>query len=124
MPKHTDDTRLAAMLLVIIGALLVLPMFFMGFGMMGTGPMMGGTWGGGMWSDGTMPGWMFVVGIAMQLLFLAALVGGGYLVYRAVAGRDDDSDPALEELRLAYARGELTDEEYEQRREALESDAQ
>ncbi|WP_248897106.1 SHOCT domain-containing protein [Haloplanus halobius] len=124
MPQHTDDTRLVTILLIVIGAFIISPMFFMGFGMMGFGPMMGGMWGGGMWGDGTMPGWMFVVGIVMQLLFLATLVAGGYLLYSAVAGSERDSDRALEELRLAYARGELTDEEYEQRREALERDAE
>ncbi|MFC5136533.1 MULTISPECIES: SHOCT domain-containing protein [Haloferacaceae] len=123
MPTKTDDTRLVTLLLVIIGAVFIFPMFFMGFGMMGFGPMMGGMWGGGMWSDATMPGWMFIVGIVMQLLFLAALAGGGYLIYRAVAGRESDSDQAVEELRLAYARGELTDEEYEQRKDALKRDA-
>ncbi|QLC35426.1 putative membrane protein [Haloplanus vescus] len=122
MPTNSDDTRLVTLLLVIIGAVFIVPLFFMGFGMMGFGPMMGGMWGGHMWGDGTMPGWMFIVGIVMQLLFLAALVGGGYLIYRAVTGAASDSDQALEELRLAYARGELTDEEYEQRREALERD--
>ncbi|MFB1063076.1 SHOCT domain-containing protein [Natrinema sp. H-ect4] len=111
MPENTEDTRLVTILLIIIGAFVIFPMFFMGFG-----PMMGGMWGGGMWSDGTIPGWMFIVGILMQLLFLAALVGGGYLIYRVVTGSESGSDQALEELRLAYARGELTDEEYEQRR--------
>jgi len=122
MPTNPDDTRLVTLLLVIIGAVFIIPLFFMGFGMMGFGPMMGGMWGGHMWGDGTMPGWMFVVGILRQLLFLAALVGGGYLIYRAVTGDGSSSDQALEELRLAYARGELTDEEYEQRHEALERD--
>ncbi|GAA0219208.1 SHOCT domain-containing protein [Halobaculum roseum] len=122
MPTKTDDTSLVTLLLGIIAALIIFPLFFMGFGMMGFGPMMGGMWGGGMWGDGTMPGWLFVVGIVMQLLFLVALVGGGYLIYRAITGDASDADHALEELRLAYARGELTDEEYEQRREALERD--
>ncbi len=122
MPTSSDETRLVTLLLVITGAVIILPMFFMGFGMMGFGPMMGGMWGGHMWGDGTMPGWMFVVGIVMQILFLAALVGGGYLIYRGITGDESDSDQALEELRLAYARGDLTDEEYEQRREALERD--
>lgn len=122
MPAKTDDTRLLTLVLAIIAAIVIFPLFFMGFGMMGVSPMMGGMWGGYMWGDGTMPGWLFVVGIVMQLLFLAALVGGAYLVYRAVTGEASDSDQALEELRLAYARGDLTDEEYEQRREALERD--
>lgn len=122
MPENTDGTRLVTIILVIIGAFVIFPMFFMGFGMMGFGPMMGGMWGGRMWGDGTMPGWMFIIGIVMQLLFLAALVGGGYLLYRTVTSSESDSDQALEELRLAYARGELTDDEYEQRRETLERD--
>jgi len=122
MPTNSDDTRLVTLLIVIIGAVFIVPLFFMSFGMMGFGPMMGGMWGGHMWGDGTMPGWMFLVGIVMQLLFLAALLGGGYLIYRAITGSESNSDQALEELRLAYARGELTDEEYEQRREALDRD--
>lgn len=117
MPETTNNTWPVAILL-IIGAFVLFPMFLMGFGMMGFGPMMGGTWGGG-----TMPGWMSIIGLVMQLLFLAALVGGGYLLYRAV-GRESGSDQALEELQLAYARGDLTDEEYEQRRAALERDTE
>ncbi|MEF8799603.1 MAG: SHOCT domain-containing protein [Halolamina sp.] len=122
MSNNTDDTRLVTIVLLIIAAFVIFPMFFMGFGMMGFGPMMGGMWGGGMWGDGTMPDWVFFAGIVMQLLFLAAIIGGAYLIYRAVAGGESDTDQALEELRVAYARGELTDEEYEQRREALERD--
>ncbi|MFW5956512.1 MAG: SHOCT domain-containing protein [Halorhabdus sp.] len=122
MPTKIDDARLVALLLVIIGAVVIVPLFFMGFGMMGFGPMMGGTWGGHMWSDGTMPGWMVITGIVIQLLFLTLLVGGGYLIYRAITGDESGQDQALDALRFAYARGELTDEEYEQRRETLERD--
>ncbi|MFT4946272.1 MAG: putative membrane protein [Natronomonas sp.] len=124
MQDQTGETGLATVLLILVGALVVFPMIFMGVGMMGIGPMMGGTSGGGMWDGGGMPGWLFLVGLVMQLLVLAALVGGGYLIYRALTGREDTSDQALEELRLAYARGELSDEEYEHRREALERDAE
>ena len=45
---------------------------------------------------------------------LLVLVGIGYLIYRSASG-----DPALDELRLAYARGDLSDEEYEERRDRL-----
>jgi putative membrane protein len=72
--------------------------------------------------DGTVPRWAFLVGAAMQFLLLAVLIGAGYLLYRAVTGTTGRSDRALDELRLAYARGELTDEEYETRREVLERD--
>jgi len=122
MPIDSDETRPVTLLLVIIAAVIIFPLLFMGFGMAGFGPMAGGMWGSHMWGDGTMSSWMFVVGIVMQLLFLGALAGGGYLIYRSVTGDGSDSDQALEELRLAYARGELTDEEYEQRRGALERD--
>ena len=122
MPTNTDDTRLVTIVLIIIGAVILFPIVLTGSGMLSFGPMMGGMGGGGMWGDGTMPGWMFIAGIVMQLLFVAALIGGGYLIYQAVTGSESDSDQALEELRRAYARGELTDEEYEQRRKTLERD--
>lgn len=121
MTENTNNSQIVTIILIVVGALVIFPMFFMGFGMMGTGPMMGGMWGGGMWGDGTTS-WMFIAGIVMQLLFLAALLGGGYLVYRAIASSENDSNQALEELRVAYARGNLTDDEYEQRRETLERD--
>lgn len=114
---HTDR-RLVTIVLVLLGAILVVPVLFAGFGMMGFGPMMGGTRGNG----GAVPGWVFVVGAVMQLLFLALVAGGGYLLYRTLTGSSDDGDRALEALRTAYARGELTDEEYETRKERLERD--
>ena len=122
MSTRSTDRRLVTILLVTLGALgalVVLPLLFMGGGTMGyMGPgMMGGMWGDG----GTVPGWLYVVGIALRLLVLAVVVGAGYLVYRVVADRTDEDD-ALAELRLAYARGDLDDDEYERRREVLERD--
>lgn len=127
MTRTTTETRLIALLLLGIALLVVLPMLFLGTGMVGPGPMMDGTWGDGtwghgMWGTGAMTGWMLVVGLLMPLLFVAALVLFGALVYRASTDGGSGSDPALAELRLAYARGELTDEEYDRRREALETD--
>ena len=122
MSTDPTDKQLVTIVLIVLGAVVVLPVLFMGFGMMGFGPMTGGMWGGHMWRDGTVPGWMVLVGLLMQLLFLAAIVGAGYLVYRAVTTADSGTDRALEELRLAYARGDLTDEEYEQRKDTLERD--
>jgi putative membrane protein len=124
MAAETNDTRLVTIVLVVAAALVLVPTFVMGFGMMGYGSMMGGTWGSGMWGDGMAPVWMLFVGGVMPLLFLAVLVGAVYLVYRAATGTGRGSDRALEELRLAYARGELSDDEYEQRRDALERDSE
>ncbi|NHX35730.1 MULTISPECIES: SHOCT domain-containing protein [Halolamina] len=121
MSSNPDGRQLGLILLTVVAALVVFPALFMSLGMMGVGGMMGGTWGGHMWDGGTTGGWYPLIGLVMQLLFLLALVGGSYLLYRAVVD-DDSHDRAIEELRSAYARGELTDEEYENRREALERD--
>ena len=123
----TSDGDLRTIAIVALGALLILPLLFAGFGMMGSGmmgfgPMMGGMWGTGMHAGGSsVPGWLPLVGTLIQLLYLAAIVGVGYLAYRHFAGAAG-SDPAVEELRLAYARGDLTEEEYEQRRKTLQND--
>lgn len=121
MATNTTDRQLVWVVLAIVGALVVLPAFAMGFGMMGMGFMMGGAWDHGMWgaSDGAL-GWMLVVGVGMQLLFLALLVGAGYLGSRALTASGGSNDPAMDELRSAYARGDLDDEEFERRRDRLE----
>ncbi|WP_245180549.1 SHOCT domain-containing protein [Haloarcula amylovorans] len=126
MTATQRDSRLVALVLLALGVLVVLPALLMGFGMLGGGMMWGsgmgggsGMWGGGMWGgSGTAPGWIWLVGLLAQLLFLAAIVGAGYLLYRALVG-GEERDPALSELRQAYARGDLSDEEYERRRERL-----
>lgn len=116
------NRQLGWVVLAIVVALIVVPAFTMGFGMMGVGPMTGGAWGDHMWGASGAPGWMLVVGVVMQLLFLAAVVGAVYLGYQALTTQDESVDPALEELRSAYARGDLSDEEYERRRERLETE--
>ena len=122
MATDTADRRLITLVLTLVAVLVIVPVFGMGFGMMGGGPMHG-TWAHGMWGDGgTGPGWWLLAALVFRVLFLAAIVGGGYLLFRAVTG-DGDRDRAMEELRLAYARGDLTDEEYESRRQALERES-
>lgn len=119
MTATSSDTRIVTVVFAALALLVLLPLLFMGGGMMGYmgfGPMMGGQ--GGMFVDGAVPGWLFVVSAVMQLAFLAAVVGGVYLVYRALTGGDEDD--ALAELRLAYARGDIDDDEYERRRAVLE----
>lgn len=117
MSTNPTDKQLVTIVLIVLGAVVILPVLFMGFG-----PMTGGMWSGHMWGDGTVPGWMVLGGVLMQLLFLAAIVGVGYLIYRAVTTADGGTDQALEILRFAYAGGDLTDEEYEQQKNTLERD--
>ncbi|MCU4975701.1 SHOCT domain-containing protein [Halobacteria archaeon AArc-m2/3/4] len=113
----TDDT-LVRTLLIVIAAILLLPLLMMALAM----PFMG-VWGGGhMWNGGAWGGsgatWMWVL---MSIAPLLVILGIGYLLFNAVRQSGTQrTDPALEELRAAYARGDLTDEEFEKRRERLQ----
>lgn len=118
----SDD--LLRTLLVVIAVVLLAPFALMVLAMPLLGLWGGGhMWNGGMWNGGMVGGpgaWIWLV---MWGLGLALLVGISYLLYRVIRsppGRE--TDPALEELRTAYARGDLTDEEFEQRRERLRRD--
>lgn len=122
MTTNTTDRQLLWIVLAVVAALVVLPAFGMGFGMMGTGPMMDGMWADSMWGADGASGWMLAIGAGMHLLALAVIVGAVSLGFRAVTGQGGSADPALEELRAAYARGDLSDDEYEHRRERLETE--
>jgi putative membrane protein len=63
-------------------------------------------------------GWWLVSSL-LPLVVIAVLV---YVGYRVLAG-GEETDQAIEELRQAYARGELSDEEYETRMQRLKEDA-
>jgi len=116
-----------------LAALIVLaPLLFGGMGWGMAGGMGSGMWGpmhDGWMMDGTAAGtggwgWLLLASL-WRLLVLAVLVGGGYLLYRAAVSDGTGgagADPAIRELRQAYARGDLTDEEYERRRERLEEE--
>lgn len=116
------DTR--TLVLLLLAAVILLPFLTMGMGFGGTmgGPMGGPMMGGGMWDGGTAPGWWLLVGLLGRVLTLLVVVGVGYLIYRALTESGGDADEAMAELRLAYARGDLSDEEYERRRQMLERD--
>ncbi|MFC7139910.1 SHOCT domain-containing protein [Halosimplex aquaticum] len=102
-------------LLLILGAIIVLPLLTMG---MGFGGMMG--YGGMMGQYGGTGGWWPFIGMLVPIIFLLIILGGGYLVFRRMSETQTSRNPAMEELRTAYARGDLTDEEFEARRERLE----
>ena len=116
----TSTDTLLKLLLIAVIAVVVLPLVMMLVMM----PAMG-MWGGGyMWNggmvDGTGATWMWGL---MWLVPLIIVVGLGYLLYRVLRSSDQgESDPALGELRAAYARGDLSDDEYERRRERLENE--
>jgi putative membrane protein len=70
-----------------------------------------------MW-NGYGNGWGMAMMLFSNLLFLALLIGGGYLVYRAVRGGDSGAargDRAEQLLAERYARGEIDAEEYQRR---------
>ncbi|WP_311171840.1 SHOCT domain-containing protein [Halobellus ordinarius] len=113
--SSSDRLDPTTILLLILGAFILLPLLMMGLGF---GGMMG--YGGMMGQYGGTGGWWPFVGMLFPLVLLLVLVGGGYLVFRRISETQADQDSAMEELRMAYARGDLTDEEFESRRETLE----
>lgn len=101
--------------IVIIGLTVIVlaPIVMMGFGT----PLVG-MWGGGMMNGyGGATVWNF----GIILLWLLIGIGGGYLIYREVTPTDTE-DPAIEDLRMAYARGDIAEAEFEERLERLQRD--
>jgi len=119
MPDPESSDSLVRAIVLILAVLVLAPLIMMLFAV----PMWGmmGPSGGGWMMDGTVsPVW----GIGMPLVWLVFLVAIGYVVYRGfVGGTATSEDPAMEELRLAYARGDLSDEEFEDRRETLQRES-
>jgi len=113
------DTLTQTVLLVLL-ALIAIPLMMMTIVLM---PLMGGFgWAhmsGWMW-DGS-GGW---IGMLLIILIpLVVLFGVGYLIYQSLtAARTETEDDAIAELRQAYARGGISDDEFEMRRERLEQD--
>ncbi|WP_254864345.1 SHOCT domain-containing protein [Halovivax gelatinilyticus] len=103
----TSDDAILRVILVIVALFLLVPLI----GMVLMWPLMGAGHGG-MW-NGT--GWW---PLFSWLVLIALVVGVGYLLISAFR-RGESTDAALEELRIAYARGDLSDEEFERRRERL-----
>lgn len=100
---------LVIFVLIAVGAFVFIQLLMMAFMF----PTMG--W---MMTDGTgemSPSWS----IGMTVIYLLGLVVFGYIIYR-VYRQYARRDAAIEELRRAYARGELTQEEFEQRRTDLD----
>ncbi|QDX39382.1 SHOCT domain-containing protein [Salarchaeum sp. JOR-1] len=103
-------------LAVLVGTPLVVMAVMIPF-MGAYGGMMGGYGGYGGMMGGYSPIWG--IGLSLGLLLVLAVIG--YAAYRVLSGSraESSTDPAQEELRIAYARGELSDEEYETRAKRL-----
>lgn len=109
----TSEDTLLKTVIIVLAILLLLPIVVM-IAMM---PMMGAWhwntgWGGsGMW-------WMWV---GVWLVLLLVVLASAYLFVRTIrTDRREGSDEALEALRIAYARGDVSDEEFEKRRKRLD----
>lgn len=118
MADPDSSDRMIRAIVLILAIVVLAPVLMMLFAV----PMWGmtGMGGGSGWMMGgtVSPVWS----IGMSLIWLIVLVAIGYVLYRGFVAPTDavaSTDPALEELRLAYARGDLTDEEFEERRETL-----
>lgn len=110
MPESDPLLRTVLVVLAVVVLLpAVLMALLMPLGMLGWG----GAWG---MHDGV--GAMAAFASVFLLLVLVAV--GASLAYAWSSRRSDPTDPALEELRMAYARGDLSEEEFEQRRRRLE----
>ncbi|APX97886.1 SHOCT domain-containing protein [Natronorubrum daqingense] len=114
----TEDS-LVRTIVIVVAAIVLVPILMMALMM----PMMG-LWGGGhMWNgrmwDGTGATWMWLLMLLVPLLVLLGIV---YLLYSVIRQPStQQQDTAIEELRAAYVRGDISDEEFAERRERLQS---
>lgn len=98
-----DVLRIALVVLVLLGIPLLTGVLMM--------PMMGAHASGA-----AEIGFVLSLVVPLIIVLLVVVVG-----VRALADREG-RDEALEELRQAYARGDISDEEFERRRERLRED--
>lgn len=103
----SSSDRVLLVIIVAVAIIMITPIAAMVLMM----PTMGGMWG----PEPIPPAWIILSWLAL----LVVLVAAGYLLYRTIGPVAPGSDRAIEELRVAYARGDLEDEEYEKRYERL-----
>lgn len=115
----TETQDLSSVVLLVLVAIVLFPFLTMGLGF--GGMMTGGMMGGSAMGSGTLGGWS-LLGWIGQLAIPLVLLWLGYRFLTRFAGGTAENDSALAELRRAYARGDLSDEEFARRRERLEND--
>jgi putative membrane protein len=112
MNGRSSTGVVVVVVLLLIGLLVILPMFgmsvwgsMMGRGMMGRG-MMGG------WGYPYGMGWGFMLaGMLIPLLFIVLIIVGAYL-WLTSRKEPVEGDKALAILDERYAKGEITKEQY------------
>lgn len=114
-------------LLIVLGVLVLIFLIgpLLGGGMMGQGMMWGHDPQGILGINGWAWGLMMALGLLSMFAFWGALIVGIVLLVRWLTGTNDtpngaEEDSALEALRRRYAAGEISHEEYERMRKALE----
>lgn len=117
-----NNRRLLILLAVLVAIFLVGPL--VGGGAMGPGMMWGyGPQGNPSGTTGWLWGLWVGLGWLSTLAFWGALIVGTVLLVRWLGGAGtgpERGDGALETLRRRYAAGEISEEEYEERRKVLE----
>ncbi len=104
-----NSRDLVTVLLVLLGVIVLLPglgMVLWGFGMMGPGMM-----GRGMMGYG---------GGGFGLLILLLLIAGIVLIVRGLTRKEPTSEDPLEVLKRRLARGDISKEQYEELKHALQ----
>ena len=117
-----NNRGLLILLVVLVAVFLIGPL--VGGGMMGPGMM----WGyGSQGNPSGTNGWLWGLGMGLgslsMLAFWGALIVGIVLLVRQLGGPTagpQREDEALDTLRRRYAAGEISHEEYEERRKVLE----
>ncbi|THE63997.1 SHOCT domain-containing protein [Salinadaptatus halalkaliphilus] len=114
------DSLTRTILLVLLG-LFAIPLVMMLVMMPAMGAFGWSHMGGWMWDS--PGGWVAM--ILMMAIPLLIVIGIGYLIYQSLGTETtEQTDEALEQLRRVYARGEISDEEFERRRKKLQRDTE
>ncbi len=104
---------LGIVLLVVLGVLIVLPV--LGMSLMGGWGMMGP----GMMGPGMMGGWGYGPGFGFGPLVLL-LIGGLVLIVLAFTRKEPKGEEPLELLKRRLAKGEITKQQFDELRQALQ----
>jgi putative membrane protein len=96
-------------LMVVLGAVVFLPVLMMSM------------WGGwGMMGPGMMSGWRYGQGFGFGPLVLLLFIGGVGLIVLAFTRKEPRGEEPLELLKRRLAKGEITKEQFDELKEAVQ----